>query len=287
MRNCLALLLLLISVTARAGQADFSHVPGVVIAHSPKSTGIYLGTPGIAVLADGAYIAKCDEFGPRSTETTRGVSHVFRSDDRGKTWHKISSVQGLYWANLFVHRGALYMSGVAKTYGDAVICKSSDGGATWSQPADEQHGLLRRGRYHTSSMPVVLHAGRIWRAMETFDDDAKDMWHAHRPVMLSAPEDANLLDAQSWTFSAPAIRDASWLDGKWSTWLEGNAVVSPAGRVIDLLRCDYRAGGHEKAMRVDVSEDGKSLRFNPDTSLFDLPGGGHKFKVRLVDRKQP
>jgi hypothetical protein len=281
-RICLLILL----ATRLCAAADFSKVPGVVIAHSPQSTGIYLGTPGIALVDHETYVAKCDEFGPKSTEKTHGLTRVFRSGDSGKTWRQIAAVRDLYWSNIFIHGGALYMSGVTRTYGDAVICKSTDNGATWSQPLDSSRGLLRRGRYHTSSMPIIIHAGRLWRAMETFDDSATDMWHAHRPVMLSIPVDADLLDARNWTLSRPAARDPGWLGGKWSTWLEGNAVISPQGTVIDLLRCDYRTGGHEKAMWVDVSDDGSSLRFDPTTGFVDLPGGCKKFNIRYDEKSR-
>jgi hypothetical protein len=279
-----SVLLIAIGFRVCAQGADFSRVHGVVIAHSPQSSGIYLGTPGVAVLGKDALIAKCDEFGPHSTENTRGVTHVFRSDDRGRSWRRIATVQGLYWSNLFVHRGELFMIGVTKVFGDAVICKSSNGGATWTVPRDSHSGLLRRGRFHTSCTPAIVHEGRLWRAMETFEDDATDMWHAHLPVMLSAPADADLLEAQNWSFSDPAKRGADWLAGQWSTWLEGNAVISPAGKVTDLLRCDYRIGGHEKAMWVDVSEDGRTLSFDPASGFIDYPGGCKKFTVRYDAR---
>ncbi len=32
--------------------------PGVVIAHSPQSSGVYIGSPGIASLGGGVYLAK-------------------------------------------------------------------------------------------------------------------------------------------------------------------------------------------------------------------------------------
>ncbi|HSW00225.1 MAG TPA: hypothetical protein VLI39_08645 [Sedimentisphaerales bacterium] len=42
--------------------------PGVVINHIPAQSQVYVGSPGIAVLPDGDYLAKHDEFGPKSTE---------------------------------------------------------------------------------------------------------------------------------------------------------------------------------------------------------------------------
>ena len=83
----IVLLLAMLSASRAWGAAaDFSNVPGVVIAHWPASSQIYVGSPGIAILRDGVYLAKCDEFGPATTEHQRAVTHVFRSDDRGATW---------------------------------------------------------------------------------------------------------------------------------------------------------------------------------------------------------
>ena len=76
------------SLDAEEPNPDHSQVPGVVIPHSPASSGIYIGSPGIAILPDGSYLAKQDEFGPQSTEKTRAVTHVYRSaieENRGST----------------------------------------------------------------------------------------------------------------------------------------------------------------------------------------------------------
>ncbi|HSH15297.1 MAG TPA: exo-alpha-sialidase, partial [Verrucomicrobiae bacterium] len=64
------LLALLLGGCFALAAADFSTVPGTIITHQPASTGIFLGSPGLAVLPDGTYLAKCDEFGPQSTETS-------------------------------------------------------------------------------------------------------------------------------------------------------------------------------------------------------------------------
>jgi len=47
---------------------DDSLVPGVVIDHSPAGTGIYLGSPSIAVLPNGSYIVSHDFYGPATNE---------------------------------------------------------------------------------------------------------------------------------------------------------------------------------------------------------------------------
>ena len=51
-------------------------VPGVVIDHIPASEQRYVGSPSLAVLPDGAYVASHDEFGPKSQYDTRPQASV-------------------------------------------------------------------------------------------------------------------------------------------------------------------------------------------------------------------
>lgn len=60
--TCLAAVLLAVAV--QAAEPDFSKVPGTIVTHSPASSKVYIGSPGIVVLKDGVYLTKCDEFGP-------------------------------------------------------------------------------------------------------------------------------------------------------------------------------------------------------------------------------
>jgi hypothetical protein len=83
-------------------------VPGVVIDHSPASTRQYVGSPSIAILSNGDYLASHDLFGPGST---RDRTIVFRSQDRGNSWSKLTELQGQWWSTLFVHRDKVYLMG--------------------------------------------------------------------------------------------------------------------------------------------------------------------------------
>ncbi len=271
---------------AHAGTKRWNNVPGVVLDHSPKASGIYLGSPGLAVLPDGTYVAKADEFGPASPKDERGGTRIYRSQDRGRTWTRINRINGAFWASIFVHRDDLYLMGTNKAYGDAVVLKSRDGGSTWSTPTDRDHGLiLTDARYHCAPVPVVIHEGRIWRAME----DAMGYprrWGAHfRAFMMSAPVHADLLKANSWILSTPLPRHADWLDSEFGGWLEGNAVVAPQGRVVNMLRVDYRDGGGKAAM-IHVNDDGKRSWFDPEKDIIDFPGGCKKFTIRLDAQTQ-
>ena len=257
-----------------AGKPDHSKTPGVVIDYIPAVTRTYVGSPSVAILPDGAYAASHDIFGPRSTQS---VTRVFRSDDKGRTWTRQAQLNGQWWSGLFVHKGKLYIMGTSRSYGHVVIRRSEDGGKTWTEPKDGKTGRLLGGsRYHTSSMPVVSHNGRLWRTME---DNTGRWGTGFRSFMMSAPVDADLLEASSWTPSNRLARDAKWMGGKFGGWLEGNAVVTPDGHVVNILRAHTDAGGI--AAMINVSPDGKRQTFDPKTGFITLPGGCKKFTIRF------
>jgi len=241
---------------------DTAPPPGVVIDHQPASTRQYIGSPSIVILRDGSYVASHDFFGPGSTQSTSAVTRVFRSTDRGRTWSRTAELQDQFWSNLFLHRGRLYLMGTTAEYGRVVIRASSDGGRTWS-PASY---LTAEPGYHTAPVPMAIHQGRIWRAMEYHPSGP---WGFFEAFVISAPVKANLLDARSWKMSArlPYPKDAA--EGKH--WLEGNAVVARDGALLDILRVD----NIEKAALVRV--EGDRLAFD---RLVDFPGGAKKFTIR-------
>jgi hypothetical protein len=95
--------------------------------------------------------------------------------------------------------------------------------------------------------------------------------------------DADLLNATNWTCSNFLPRDASWLGGQFNAWLEGNAVVAPDGRLVDILRVDT-PDLPEKAALVSISADGKTASFDPATGFVEFPGGAKKFTIRKDPR---
>lgn len=80
----------LFSSMAATAQVDFtgfiSETGGVVLAHSPKSTKKFVGSPSICILPDGVYVASHDLFGLWDDKKTGPVTKVYRSTDKGKTW---------------------------------------------------------------------------------------------------------------------------------------------------------------------------------------------------------
>ncbi len=258
-------------------------VPGTVVYHSHASTGIYLGSPSIAMLEDGTYVVSMDEFG-KVVEASGAPNHarIFASHDKGKTWEQISVVERAFWSNLFVFKGDLYLFGTSGKYGDMVIRKSSDGGKTWTEPVDENTGILRNDyEYHTASVPVVISNGRIYRAFE--DRYPAEGWGKNfRAMVVSAPVDSDLLKASSWTVTNRLRYEAD----KWNKkmkgqgWLEGNVVVAPDGHVVNVMRNEINDWSEGKVCILDVSENGETLSFNHKENILPVSGGSTKFTIK-------
>lgn len=277
-----------------AAPPSFDTVPGTVIHHSPASSRIFLGCPGIVIIDDGVYLAKHSEFGPGSTEWEAAITQVYRSDDAGKSWRRISKVEGLFWASIFTHQDAVYLFGTDRHHGNTVIMRSDDEGKTWTKPVDGNSGLLLEGPYHTAPVPVLIHDGRIWRAMEDAEGTKTGPvgpWGGPKygTFMMSAPVDSDLLNRQNWTLSNIIRRNSAWKDEKTRAWLEGNAVLTPEGGVACILRVNFERGpgiltkGGVAAM-VQISDDGKTATFDPATGFIEFPGGDKKFTIRYDER---
>ena len=250
---------------------DHTQVPGVVVAHSPASSGVYLGSPALAVLPGGEYVVSLDYFGPK---TEMNTNSIYRSSDQGSSWTKLTEITGQFWSSLFVLDSALYVMGTSRRYGSIVIRRSDDGGETWTAPTDASTGLVRAdSMYHCAAVPVVRLGGRLWRAFERQTGEWPSGFQA---FVLSAPLGADLLHAESWT----ATNSVSW--GGWDPykgWLEGNVVVTPGGTLVNILRVHDRVRGGKAAI-MSISEDGTSLEFDPARGFIDFPGGCKKFTIR-------
>ncbi|MEK6796230.1 MAG: sialidase family protein [Spirochaetota bacterium] len=258
--------------------------------HDPR-TKTYLGSPSIVRAPDGALIAAHDYFGPgcpRNHENEEHLTSIYRSEDDGATWEQITHIANAYWSTLFTHRGALYLFGVSQQYGSIVIRRSDDSGFTWTHPADERSGLLFHGgyyhenpNYHTAPVPVLVHNGRIWRA---FEDCVDCVWGGgFASFVISADENADLLNASSWTMSNKLTFDSKLIPNgvtpvrEWG-WLEGNIVAAPDGSLKNILRLHSWMSG--KAAMLDVSADGKNISFDAAKSFIDMPGHHSKFTIR-------
>ena len=264
-----------------------SSVPGTVINYTPAATGAYNGCPSLAILPDGGYLASHSHFGPG---TTNSETFVYRSRDRGTSWRRIAHLYGQIWSKLFVHDGAVYLLGTdhcdrsgGRLNGKIAIRRSRDG-VEWTEPRDHASGLLAdEDGYHTAPVSVVVHGGRIWKAMEFAPEPERKTW---KTFVMSAPADADLLDRSQWTFSE--MYQHLWSD---SQWIEGNVVVTPRRDLVNVLRLNRdksfilndgpHYGGDEQAAVVHVSADGTRLSHDRDEDSVPFTGGGTKFTIGL------
>jgi len=245
------------------------HPPGVVIKNSPSNSHNYIGSPSIVIMDDGTYVASHDFFGSGNLS---GLSRIYKSKDKGLSWIMISEIDQ-FWSGLFIHNENLYIMGCEASSGNVIIRRSGDGGFTWSEPSDADSGRILKGQFHTAPMPVVEYAGRLWRSIETVKNG---QWPDYfETAVLSAPMDADLLNANSWTLSNSLPYNRVNFPGEG--WLEGNLVITPEGSLVNILRLARTAN---LAAVVRINDDEK-IYFEPLDGFINLPGGCKKFTIRF------
>jgi hypothetical protein len=250
--------------------------PGIIVDYSPPASRQYVGCPSIAILPNGDFVSSHSLFGPGSSNDR---TMVFRSQDHGRSWQRIANLKGQFWSTLFWHHGALYLMGTNKAFGQVAIRRSLDCGRSWTEPRDRKTGLLlSSGRFHSAPVPVVTWNGRIWRSMEDMRPSLR--WpQDFRAFVMSAPAKADLLQADNWISSNRLAFNRAWLRAESPGWLEGNIVIAPAGRLLNILRI-HSAPRYGIAALVRISDDGKHVRFDPRADFIQFPGGMSKFTIR-------
>jgi hypothetical protein len=289
--------------------------PGVVVAHEryapkdpnlnpdPNARRIYVSGPSICILPNGDLIASYDLGGPESGASTSGTTKMFKSTDGGTTWALLATLTDLMSANIFVHNDALYALGVSKSSGDVngrakmVIRKSLDNGTTWTTATSSTTGIIKYDinnptANHTAPTPVVIHNGKIWRAMENVNGGGA--WPGYfQSFMISAPVNSDLLNSNSWTKSS-SIKAVDYnstsIGSRFKGWLEGNAVLGPNNTMLNVLRVHQdetttESKNTEYAALVDVSADGRTQSFDVN-NLVQFPGGSKKFTIRYDSQTQ-
>jgi len=251
-------------------------VPGVVITKVEKLRETHLTNPTITILPDGDYLAAIS--GAFHKTGAKRATSFFLSTNKGKTWSPQSKNSlEINYANLFVHNGELYIMGTRAPQKEVIISKSADKGKTWTQPKNKDNGIVLSGKYHSAPVPVVVHNGRIWRAMET----NKGNKQPKEAFVISAPEDSDLLKASNWTASGKLPYDKDWISGNgrsFKQWIEGNVVVDRNNNIVNVLRVDeQKMGGVAAVITVSGTE---KLMFDPDKDIIEFPGGGKKFTIR-------
>ncbi len=265
------------------------------IKYQPERARSFLGSPALVRLPDRVLLATHDYFGPgcpRNHEAEESLTSVYRSEDNGVTWQNITHIMNCYWSVLFLNRGSVFILGTSQQYGSIYIRRSDDGGYTWTHPADEQSGILFRGgpyreppNYLCTPVPILQHNGRIYKGCEDhIQSDGVGWAGAFQSCVISAPVDADLLDAANWTMSNKLPFNPDWVPADWGKladpgWLEGNAVAGPDGQLWNILRFNSRPLV-DKAAMVKIHDDGQRIAFDPTTGFINFPGGMTKFTIR-------
>ncbi len=270
-----------------AQKSNYKNIPGVVVTYRDADEGQYIGSPGICILPNGNYIATHDLFGKKSTEFTSAISKVYLSENKGKLWKEIATLEGQFWSKPFVFKSVLYILGTDKHHGNVVIRKSMDGGFNWTKPTDSKSGLLIEGEFHCAPMPLVSHNGYLWRAMERADGEIKKWGLRYSTFMMSVKEDADLLNAENWRHTNSLPYDSTYLNGNFGAWIEGNAVLAPEKKIVNLLRVhNPNDKENEYAAIVNVSDDGRISTFDKEKDFIKFPGGSKKFTIKFDEKAQ-
>lgn len=242
----------------------------------------YCSCPSIARLGDSVFV---------SMDTSGAKVLVFESTDGGKTFAFRSLLTSFHFATIFELNGALYLLGSYAGGGaDQVgIAKSTDGAETWSpithfKGADDLNA-------HSTSNSVLIANGRVYKAYNgrggvVFENGCT-------AYMVSAPVDADLLDAGSWTLSnsVPFTTDlfTTHPNGSKNTSFaymeEGNAVLGPDGTLMAIYGVKA-VPTYAYAAVFRCTADGKTMSFdrNGEGSIIEFPGGNSKFTVRYDER---
>lgn len=280
------------NIEIRGDAAEASELWLSTVKYQVPSSEIYLGSPSILKLNNGDILVAHDYFGAKGYRDAQGRSNrtsVYKSADNGQTWSHLTDISGAYWANLFKHKGAIYLLGTTSANGSIAIRKSTDGGLTWTQPTSATTGLLLNEgasltapRYHGAPTPIAKAGGRLYRAFENVEDLTAAGFRGYRSFVVSIDENDDLLDATKWTKSNELTFNGTWdPPGSAGTtgWIEGNAVVGPDGNILNMLRVNSTPFFDRSALQA-VSNNGQTISFNASSDFINFPGGSCKFVVR-------
>ncbi|MBQ8233489.1 MAG: exo-alpha-sialidase [Lachnospiraceae bacterium] len=267
------------------GYARTGSVPGTIVNYlhpsDPKYafSGQHLCTPSLLKHPDGYLLASMDIF---DSGAPQNLTLIFRSDDDGKSWYHYTELFPCYWGTLFLHNNEVYMLATSTEYGDLLIGKSLDGGKHWGEPTVIARGSCNRAAsgWHKSGMPVIEHDGRLWCGI----DYGSHKLGGHMSCLASVKAEADLLDVTNWMITDPLKYDPEWpgaVKGDERGFLEGNAVVTPDGKIGNILRYSTDLGepqyGLVGFLMGDSSNPGKALEFY---KFVPFPGNLSKFDIK-------
>ncbi|MFA5341621.1 MAG: hypothetical protein WC332_07585, partial [Clostridia bacterium] len=153
-------------------------------------------SPSILKLDENNYICSHDIYWGDSAQN---LTLLFKSSDKGETWEYLSRISPCFWGSLFKLHNDVYMFGISTEYGNALLYKSYDNGATWPESVE----LYKKDKndekgYHKAPMPTVILNNRLWLNVEYGTWKHKFSIHA-----LSCSIDCDIIKKENWTITEP------------------------------------------------------------------------------------
>jgi hypothetical protein len=163
-----------------------------ILARSEDPQNVFVGSPALAELPSGRLICTYECFrGHPFKEKLPDQCETLFSDDDGETWQPGGRTD-LMWASPFVVGETLYLIGNLRGSRGIAICRSNDGGASWSPPS-----VLFRGRYTNAPTSVTRRGDTIYRAFETCPP-GNGNWQS---LVVAGDATRDLLDPAAWRMS--------------------------------------------------------------------------------------
>lgn len=240
-------------------------------------SGRYLCSPSLLAHPEGYLLASMDVFHGKMPQN---LTIIFRSDDGGKSWYYLTELMPCFWGKLFLHGGEVYMLACSTEYGDLLIGKSTDGGATFGAPTVLLRGANGKNGssgVHKNPQNIVSFGGRLYTTLEWGSWANKEYGHA--AMVMSCDENADLLAPESWSFTEPvpfAHFAPELCDVKIPAMtIEGSPVVTPEGRLLNIMRFSKR--GYALCYEVNTAEPEAPLNYS---HIMEFPANFSKFMIK-------
>jgi hypothetical protein len=231
-------------------------------------------SPCLLVLPNGDYLCSHDVFWGHGAQN---LTYIYISKDSGLTWHYLSHISPCFWGKLFRIGNIVYIQGMSTEYGDIMLHRSMDGGATWDKTVClfKADATYERG-FHQAPVPTVINNGRIWTAVEFGTWKQKFSIH-----VISCDIDKDLTEPSNWAMTGKAYvkADTEGLRGckEDPVAIEGNVITGNDGRMYNMLRCNLVDDGIAILSELDMNDPAAPLK---NISAVDLPLGHCKFVIR-------
>ncbi|MBQ7347084.1 MAG: hypothetical protein IJW55_03930 [Clostridia bacterium] len=206
------------------------------------------------------------------------VTYIKKSTDNGVTWTAVGQVDDLRWGSAFTLNNEVWLLGNNVLSNNAMIAHVTSGGKVES-------ATLMSGVGGGGPTTVLVANGRVYKA--------------YNDRTVSAPVNANLLSADSWTLSnrITGVLDAAWLksaSGKAVTGIqtqECNLLIGPDGAIYNVMRIEgyvvdsygnnNNILGAGYAAILKLSDDGSTYTVPESGALIkNFPTGVSKFSIR-------